>query len=88
MVNWTKLKKGTSFQPHFHEDMQEIFILISGKAKFIHGKNIYLLSKGDAFITDIKTPHEMINISARDLYYIVIGISKGQGGKTILIDKI
>jgi mannose-6-phosphate isomerase-like protein (cupin superfamily) len=33
MVNWAKLLAGKSFAAHYHEDLQEIFIVIQGTAE-------------------------------------------------------
>ena len=30
MLNWAQLPVGSSFQPHFHEGMQEVFVLLRG----------------------------------------------------------
>lgn len=85
MINWAKLKRNSGFILHFHEDMQEVFILLCGKAKFIQGKQICYVYKGDAIVVEVGNPHKMVNIGKNDLYYLVVGISKGEGGKTIII---
>ena len=33
MVNWALLPVGQSFSPHYHEDMEEVFIVIRGRAE-------------------------------------------------------
>ncbi len=86
MVNWSKLPKGRAFRRHYHEDMEEIFILIKGKALMIAGdQQLELLDPGDTLIVPSHVVHTMKNIGARDVYYIVIGVARGDSGKTINI---
>ena len=33
MINWAKLPVGTSFRLHYHEDMEETFIMVCGTAQ-------------------------------------------------------
>ena len=32
MINWARLPVGSEFAAHYHEDMEEIFIIVSGRA--------------------------------------------------------
>ena len=50
MINWSKMPIGRSFNPHYHEDMDEIFIILSGKAKIKIGDKEEVLEKGDSVI--------------------------------------
>jgi mannose-6-phosphate isomerase-like protein (cupin superfamily) len=83
MINWAKLPVGKSFATHYHEDMEEVFIILNGKTKVKVGEKEAELERGDAVITPIKTVHEMANISTEDVYYIALGISKGEGGRSV-----
>lgn len=85
MVNWAKLPLGRVFQPHYHEDMQEVFVLIKGKARIKIGKNKAVLKKGDAILIPIAKVHQMENLGKEAVEYLVIGVSLGKGGKTITI---
>lgn len=85
MINWAKLKIGKTFQVHYHEDMDEIFIILKGKAKISIGKEEAELGKGDAVLIPMKSIHQMFNIGTEDVEYIAIGISLGKGGKTIVV---
>lgn len=87
MINWAYLPKGKSFKPHYHEDMEEIFIIVSGKAKIIIGNKEDILEKGDAVIIPIRTIHKMKSLGSGDVNYLVIGISQGIGGKTVTLDE-
>jgi mannose-6-phosphate isomerase-like protein (cupin superfamily) len=33
MINWALLPVGNAFERHYHEDMQEVFIIVRGMAK-------------------------------------------------------
>ena len=84
MVNWAFLPKGKSFKSHYHEDMQEVFIIIKGHVRIIVGNEQVELCKGDTVVVPVRSVHMMENIGKADVEYIVIGVSKGTGGKTIV----
>jgi len=85
MINWALLPKGRSFAPHYHEDMQEVFIIIRGKAKVTIDEETGSLNQGDAVVIPVGSVHEMENIGTEDVEYIVVGISKGADGKTVVL---
>ncbi len=85
MVNWSRLPVGKSFQTHYHEDMQEVFVLIDGQVKMqVDGQQVELAA-GDAILINPGEVHDMTNVGQRDVVYLVFGISRQQGGKTILV---
>jgi len=83
MINWCALKVGRSFQPHFHEDLEEIFIVIKGKAILRVGGEEAELGKEEAVAVPPHVVHEMKNAGREEVEYIVVGISQGKGGKTV-----
>jgi mannose-6-phosphate isomerase-like protein (cupin superfamily) len=83
MVNWAIIKPNDSFKRHYHEDMTEVFLLVSGKVEMIVGNNTYTMEKGDLVLVPPMTEHQMTNISEISSEYIVFGVSSGMGGKTI-----
>ena len=84
MINWAKMGVGKSFQPHYHEDMAEVFIILTGKAQIQINKEIEDLYKGDVVIIPEKQTHLMKNIAETELEYIALGITTGDGtGKTV-----
>ena len=83
MVNWAKLPKGKSFANHYHEDMTEILIILSGRIKFIINNEETVVEKGDMVIVGQKESHQAQNIDGSDAEFISIGISQEKGGKTI-----
>jgi len=85
MINWAKMAEGNSFRPHYHEDMEEIFIILKGNVRIqIQGEEA-ILGKEEVVVVPMGQVHEMKNIGDQEVEYIVIGISQGKGGKTILI---
>ena len=88
MINWAKLPIGNSFAHHYHEDMEEIFVIIKGKTKITIGEESAILQTGDTVVIPMGQVHAMKNIGKTVVYYLVVGISQGKGGKTInVIDK-
>lgn len=86
MVNWSKLPAGKSFQLHYHEDMQEVFIMIDGEVVMtVNGERIELAG-GDAILIDPLEHHDMTNVGESDVSYVVFGISKQTGGKTVVVE--
>ncbi|RMG41130.1 MAG: cupin domain-containing protein [Candidatus Dadabacteria bacterium] len=86
MVNWARLKANRSFRMHYHEDMDEIFIILSGGAEVISGGMREVVAAGDAVLIQSGEPHTMRS-TGEEVEYIVLGISKCQGGRTVLIDE-
>ncbi len=85
MVNWARLPKSSSFQLHYHEDMQEVFVLLSGHVEMRCGNQTVEMKAGDTVIVDVREPHQMINIGDCDAEYLVFGIASGQGGRTVVL---
>jgi len=52
MVNWASLGAGKQFARHYHEDMQEIFIIVQGEAEITVGDESATLCRGDAVVID------------------------------------
>lgn len=83
MVNWSLLPEGKSFRTHYHEDMDEVFVIMKGKAIISSGSESYTLNPGDAVIIPAGQTHEMKSIGA-DVEYIAMGVASGTGGKTVV----
>ena len=86
MVNWTRLPVGKSFRKHFHEDMQEVFVIVDGHVEFWCEGESAQLRRGDAVLVDPQEVHQMTNLGEDDAYYVVLGISSRDGGKTVLCE--
>lgn len=85
MINWSTLLPGKSFRSHYHESMDEVFIILNGKVEVSVGEEKKKLGKGDAVVIPEDTIHVMKNLTDRDVCYIAIGISRGEDGKTIVV---
>ncbi len=83
MINWALLPTGKAFEAHYHEDMQEIFIILSGAAQITIGKDSETLTKGDAVIIPPQAIHVMKSLGKIDVEYIAIGISREGKGQTV-----
>lgn len=86
MVNWAILSSGRTFTAHYHEDLEEIFIVLTGKVTMVVGKSKQYLEKGDTMVVSPNETHSMQNNTSEDIEYIVIGISKIGKGKTIIVE--
>lgn len=87
MVNWAKLNPGRSFQPHFHEDMQEIFVMLEGTGEFDIDGTIHHLAAGDCAIVDPHETHSMHNSGVEPSLFLTIGVAKGEDGKTVMVNQ-
>ncbi len=86
MINWAKLPAGQSFRRHYHEDMQEAFVIIRGAASMeIDGESTQL-GPGDLVLVPAMTMHSMATLGDVDLEYLVIGVSCQKGGKTVVVE--
>ena len=86
MVNWARLPPGKQFAAHYHEDMQEIFVIIQGTAQIVVGKETTTLRPGNAVRIDPREVHRMKNLGDRDVEYLAVGISAQQGGRTMVVE--
>jgi quercetin dioxygenase-like cupin family protein len=83
MINWAFLPPGKSFRSHYHQDMQELFILMApGAIARVDEKEI-VLNRGDALMVDPGETHEMKNSTNTEIEYIVVGIAGENKGKSI-----
>ena len=85
MVNWARLPLGSSFSAHYHEDMQEIFIIVAGEAEMVVAGETVNLGRGDTIAIDRREIHRMTNRGSKDVEYLVLGITGNQGGKTVVV---
>jgi mannose-6-phosphate isomerase-like protein (cupin superfamily) len=85
MINWALLPMGNAFEPHYHEDMQEVFIIVQGIVSITVGLETEVLTAGDVVTIPVGSAHTMKNTGKEDAQYVVVGISKGQGGKTVVV---
>jgi mannose-6-phosphate isomerase-like protein (cupin superfamily) len=86
MINWASLGPGKRFARHYHEDMQEVFILVQGEAEITVGTQLATLGRGDAVVIDAREIHEMQNRGPEAVEYLAIGITSEEGGRTVVVE--
>jgi mannose-6-phosphate isomerase-like protein (cupin superfamily) len=86
MVNWARLPPGRSFAPHYHEDMQEVFVIVAGQAEIRIGQHTATLARGDSILIDAREVHQMSNRGTEDVEYLAMGITRGEGGRTVNVE--
>lgn len=86
MVNWARLPGGSSFRRHYHEDMQEFFVLMQGRVRMTVDGTEIEMQPGDTVIVDPREIHEMLNLNDSDAEYLVFGVSTGSGGQTVVVE--
>ncbi len=87
MVNWASLGAGKQFARHYHEDMQEIFILVAGTVEITVGTQTATLRRGDAVVIDPREVHQMRNAGTEVVEYLAIGITSERGGRTVVVEE-
>lgn len=85
MVNWSLLPVGSEFRAHYHEDMEEVFIILNGAVEMEVSNEKVTLGTGDAIAIAPTEIHTMRNISGEDVHYIVFGITGDKQGKTVVV---
>jgi len=84
MVNWARVPAAKGFQSHYHEDMHEVFIIVSGRGEMTVNSESVVLESGDAILVPPRTLHSMNALDGNDLDYVVFGVSSGENGKTVV----
>jgi mannose-6-phosphate isomerase-like protein (cupin superfamily) len=85
MVNWCRMEPGKAFRAHYHEDMEEVFLILKGLAKILVNGKEAGMAEGEAVVIPLREVHEMENVGGEDLEYLAVGISQGKGGETVLV---
>jgi len=84
MVNWAKLLPGRSFASHYHQDMQEMFIMVAGVARLLVDGVEVTMKPGDTVRIDPGEVHEMFNETDEPAEYLAIGIASGNGDTVVV----
>jgi mannose-6-phosphate isomerase-like protein (cupin superfamily) len=86
MINWARLPVGSRFANHYHEDMQEIFLILQGEAEITVDSQTHILRRGDAIAIDAREAHTMRNLGDIDVEYMAMGITADRGGRTVVVE--
>ncbi len=87
MINWARLPAGAAFRAHYHEDMEETFVMISGTCTMDVDGKTFALEAGDTLVVAPREVHSMRNTGSSQVEYLVIGVSLGLGGETVVVDE-
>ena len=85
MLNWARLPGHSAFQAHYHEDMQEVFVIITGEVQMRVADVKVTLRAGDAILVDAREIHEMHNDGDQEVEYLVFGVTRDEGGRTVVV---
>jgi mannose-6-phosphate isomerase-like protein (cupin superfamily) len=86
MVNWARLPVGQAFAAHYHEDMQEVFLIVQGRAEMTVAGQTAELGRGDAILIDAGEVHRMRNLGDEDVEYVAFGVASGRDGRTVVVE--
>ena len=86
MVNWACMEPGKAFRPHYHEDMAEVFVGVSGRVRIEIDGEAADLGRGDAVLVPAGAVHTLRNIGGRPAEYVVVGLSREEGGRTVVVN--
>ena len=78
MINWATLLPGKSFRNHYHEAMDEVFIILDGEVEITIGNEREILEKGDTVIVPEASVHSMKNLTDKEVLFIAIGVVRDQ----------
>lgn len=76
----TSLAPGESIQPHFHEDFEEIYYVLSGYGIMTIGDERQEISRGDVVYIHPPSPHMLLNNGNVPLRFLTLtaGISSNK----------
>lgn len=84
MINWSTLLPGKAFRKHCHDNMQEVFVIVSGHARILVDEEEAEISEGDAVVIPAGGVHTMENLGRDNVVFISLGIAAGKRGRTIV----
>ena len=84
MINWSTLLPGKTFRRHLHDNMEEVFIIVKGRARIMVDDEEAEISDGDVVVIPVGSVHTMENLGQDNVDFISLGIAPGKRGKTIV----
>jgi mannose-6-phosphate isomerase-like protein (cupin superfamily) len=85
MINWARLPPDKHFAAHYHEDMQEVFVILAGEVQIRVAGQTAVLRRGDTIVIDAREVHQMSNAGPADAEYLAMGITAGAHGRTVVV---
>lgn len=74
----TSLAPGESIQPHYHEDFEEIYYVLSGYGMMTIGDEMQEISRGDVAYIPPPSPHTLLNTGSVPLRFITVTVNAVQ----------
>jgi mannose-6-phosphate isomerase-like protein (cupin superfamily) len=84
-VNWAISKPQRAFSKHLHENLTEVFIIVSVRAEIHVDQETDVIGEGDAAVIPHRTAHIMAALDGRVVRSNAAGVSHGAGERTILV---
>jgi mannose-6-phosphate isomerase-like protein (cupin superfamily) len=80
-VSYAKLQPRLSYQPHHHDDHEEVYYIINGTGKIEMGNEEVRLRDGDIIYIPENTTHSIINDGEEMIDFLAFGGFTGKGKK-------
>jgi mannose-6-phosphate isomerase-like protein (cupin superfamily) len=80
-VSFAKLQPRLSYEPHHHEDHEEVYYIINGTGKIKIGKEESRLRDGDIIYIPENTTHSIINDGEQTIDFLAFGGYTGKQKK-------
>ena len=80
-VSLAKLQPSLSYEPHSHDDHEEIYYIISGKGSIQIGKEVERFRDGDIIYIPEKLTHSIINDGEEMVEFLAFGGIIGDSDK-------
>jgi mannose-6-phosphate isomerase-like protein (cupin superfamily) len=74
----TSLAPGESIQPHYHNDFEEIYYVLSGYGIMTIGEETQEISRGDVAYIPANAPHTLLNTAEVPLRFITVTVRAAQ----------
>jgi mannose-6-phosphate isomerase-like protein (cupin superfamily) len=72
-VSLAKLQPGLSYEPHEHQDHEEVYYIINGSGRIKIGNEIAEFKDGDIIYIPEKTMHSITNTSEKMVEFLAFG---------------
>ena len=80
-VSYAKLQPRLSYQPHHHDDHEEVYYIINGTGKIKMGNEEVRLRDGEIIYIPENTTHSIINDGEEMIDFLAFGGFTGKGKK-------
>lgn len=74
IIKEEKMPPNTEERLHFHNEVEQVFYIINGKASFLIEEKEYLVSKNEGIKVHSKASHKISNKGSEELHFLVISL--------------